>query len=145
MDDEAASLAQPLQVDAHAFGASKQQAELLVEDEERDLLATPNRGLGELQHQQRLARPCGTQHQRTRPLVEATAKQRVQFGDAAGDGIGGEVGAVLRWDQARKHLHPTGADREIVIAAAIGLPAIFHHPKAPPLRAIVGRRVPRAE
>src|SRR6185369_146104 len=76
-----------------------------------------------------------------RSLLDAAAEQRIELGDTARRLAADEAGAMLRGDQPREHRDSAGADREVVKAAAKGMPAIFRDPEPAPLRAVLRRQL----
>src|SRR5581483_8074174 len=70
IDEQPAAVAKRLQVDAHALGAAKEQAEHLVENKESDFLTALDRSNSKLQHKKRLACPRGAENKRARSSVD---------------------------------------------------------------------------
>src|SRR3546814_9628018 len=79
LDVKGSGVAQSLQVEAHAPRALEQQANLLVEEEHRGLLAAPDRRGEELQDEGALAGPSRPQDQCARPLLQPAAEKRVEL------------------------------------------------------------------
>ncbi len=125
-------------IQPHVQRPVEQQAELLVEDEQRSLLAAPHGTGSELQRQQRLAGAGGSEEQSARPALQAAAQQQVEGPDAARLGGAGELGPMFGSDEPRKYAQPAGPDDEIVVAAAECSPPIFGDAQPPPLGAVAG-------
>ena len=143
LDEQVAGGAQGLQVDAHQPGPVDQQAELLVEDEQRRLLAAFDGRDGELQREKGLAGPGRSHQQGARALLDAAAEQGVEFADAAREDVAREAGLVLAGDEARKHLDAAGRDDEVMEPAPEALAAVLDHAQAAALGAVVRAPAPR--
>ena len=92
LDEQLAAALHRLEIDAESLHARKQQAEFLVEHEQRRLLATRDGGDDEHDRDQRFAGAGRTEHQRARTGFDAAAQQLVELGDAARQSCRGRIG-----------------------------------------------------
>src|SRR5690348_8903908 len=141
LDHQLTGFAHLRQIEAEFFGARQQQAELLVEYEERRPVARGDRRRDVLQHEQRFADARRTDDQRARPGGQPAPGEIIEFRDAALDQIADKPGAVLGGDQTREQADAVRTDREVMVAAAKGLGPTFDDANPPPLAAIGPRQL----
>src|SRR3954470_10237044 len=122
------------------FGAAEEQAQFLVEDEERRAFAASRRLDDELLYEQRFAGSRRPQDQSAGAPLDAPTQERVEFFDAASQQFPTEAGLVLGRDQTGKDLDPAALDREIMVAAPERLPPVLDHPQPAALCPIVRRQ-----
>ena len=90
-----------------SLARSIQEAELLVEDEQRRLLAASTAATTNCRASRDLPAPAGPMTRVLEPCSTPPPKQRVELADAAGEHIAREARLVLGRDQAREDLHAT--------------------------------------
>src|SRR5262249_33146984 len=74
-----------------------------------------------------------------RATLEAAAQQVIKVRVAAQDIASLEFAAMLQRDEAGENVDAARANDHVVVAAAIGLAAIFDDTHAPPLGSVIGR------
>ena len=79
--------------------------------------------------------------QRARALLEPAAEELIQLRDPGGELRAGAAAAMFGGNQARKYRQTAPSDHIVVEAAAKRGAAIFDHPQAPALGAVLGAEV----
>lgn len=140
LDQQVAGGLQRGEVDAHVFHALEEQAQFLIEDEQRGFFAPRHGGGGKHHRDQRLAGAGGAEDQAAGAGLDSAAHQGIHFANAAAQGLAHIAAAMLGRHQPREHMHAIAHDGEIVEAAAVLLAAVLHDPHATAFGAVIGRQ-----